>query len=157
MRRESITRSVFVRFQIKSSILLPHLLQRRGVTDTAAFADDEFVHRISDGRNERRLHLALPHRAALAVVLLELEYAQAYAVDNESIDSEGALTAPAAANAEEPLFPVLDLVLPPCTQIVSNDQPVEVGAPILADLQNDFCPCRQTRELPRPKHTNSSE
>ncbi len=120
-------RSVFVRFQIKSSILLHHLLQRRGVTDTAAFADDEFVHRISDGLNERRVHLALPHRAALAVVLLELEYAQAYAFDKESIEAEGALIAPAAANVEAPLFPVLDLVLPPDTQICVERQQRSAG------------------------------
>ncbi len=39
------------------------------------------------------------------------------------------------------MFTVLDLVLPPDTQIVSNDsgdELVEVGAPVLVDLQNDF-------------------
>ncbi len=119
--------------QIKFSIFLHHLLQRRGVADT----DDEFVHRISDGLNERRLHLVISHRAALTVVLLELEYAQANAVDKESIDAEGAVIAPAAGNVEAPMFPVLDLVLPPDTQIVSNvsgDPLVEVCFPVLTDL-----------------------
>ncbi len=46
------------------------------------------------------------------------------------------------------------------TLIVSNDsgdQLVEVGAPVLADLQNGFVHGARTRELPRPKHTNCSE
>ncbi len=53
------------------------MLQLRGFAGTAAFADDEFVHRVSDGTNGRRLLLPFPPRAALAVVLLELDYAQA--------------------------------------------------------------------------------
>ncbi len=98
--------------QIKSSILLHYLLQRRGVTDTEAVADDECVHRISHGLNERRLHLVLLHRAALTVVLLELEHAQAYAVEEERIDAEDELIAPTAANVQAPLLPVLDILLP---------------------------------------------
>ncbi len=93
-------------------------------------------------------------------MLLELEYEQAYAVDIESIDAEGALIATAAADVEAPLFPVLDLVLHSDTQIVSNnsgEQLVEVGAPVLADLQYDVFPWRETRELPRHKHTICSE
>ncbi len=86
--------------QIKTGILLYHLLQLRGVTGTAASADDALPHRVSHGLDERRLHLPFPHRAALTVVLLELEYAQAYAVDKESVDAEGALIVPAAANVE---------------------------------------------------------
>ncbi len=79
--------------------------------------------------------------------------ARAYAVAKESIDAEGALIAAAAANVEAPLFPVLDL------QIVSNDsgnQLVEVGAAVVAELQNDFVHGARQEKLPRPKHTNYS-
>ncbi len=46
------------------------------------------------------------------------------------------------------------------TQIVSNDsgdQLVEVGAPVLADLQNDFVHGARQENCPRSKHTNCSE
>ncbi len=96
--------------QINSGILLHHLLQRRGLTGTAAFADDEFVHRDSDGLDERRPDLQFPHRVAVTVELLEPDYAQAYAVDNDSVDAEGALIAPSTANVEALWLAGLDLV-----------------------------------------------
>ncbi len=58
------------------------------VTSKAAFTDDEFIHRVSDGHEERRLQLPFPRRAALTVVLLELGYALAYAVDKESVNAD---------------------------------------------------------------------
>ncbi len=42
----------------------------------------------------------LPHRAALTVVLLEIDFVQAYAADKDSVDAEGALIAPAEAKVE---------------------------------------------------------
>ncbi len=130
--------------QINSGILLHHLLQCPGATGTAAFADDEFVHRVSDGLDDRRPLLPFLRRAALTFVLLELDYAQAYATDKESVDEEGALTAPAAANVEALWLAALDLVFLPNTEILSNDsgdQLVEICASVLADLQNDFVHC----------------
>ncbi len=90
-----------------------HVLQRRGDTGSAAFADDEFVHRVSDGLDARRPHLPFPHRTALIVVLLELDYAQAYAADKDSVDAERALIAPTAANVEALWLAALDLVFRP--------------------------------------------
>ncbi len=74
-------------------------------------------------------------------MLLELDYAQAYAADKERVDAEIALIAPAAAYVEALWLAALDLLLFPNTEIVSNDsgdQLVEIGASVLADLQNDF-------------------
>ncbi len=128
-------------FQINSGILLRHLLQRRGVTGTAAFADDELFHPVTDRLDDRRPHLPFLHRAALTIVLLELDYAQAYAADKESVDAEGALIAPAAPYVDALWLAALDLVLFPNTEIMSNDsgdQLVEIGASVLTDLQNDY-------------------
>ncbi len=83
----------------------------------------------------------LPHRAAVTVVLLELDYAQAYAVDKYSVDAEGALIAPTAANVETLWFPVLDLVFLPYAEIMPNDSGeklIEVSPSVLANVQNDF-------------------
>ncbi len=74
---------------------------------TLAFPDDDFVHRISDRPDECRLQVPFPHRAALTVLLTELDYARPYAVDKESVDAEGALFAPAAAYVEALWFSVL--------------------------------------------------
>ncbi len=52
-------------------------------------------------------------------MLLELDYAQAHAVDKDSVDAEGALIAPAAANVEGLWFPVLDIVFLPDIEIKS--------------------------------------
>ncbi len=85
--------------------------------------------------------MPFPYRAALTVLLLELEYAQAYAVDKESVDAEGALIAPASANVEAMRFPVLNLVSLPNTEIMASDrgeQQIEVGPSVFADLQNEF-------------------
>ncbi len=74
-------------------------------------------------------------------MLLELDYAQAYATDKESVDAEGAVIAPAAANLYALWLAALDLVFFPNTEITSNDsgdQLVEIGVSVLADLQNDF-------------------
>ncbi len=93
-------------------------------------------------------------------MLLELNYAQAYAADKESVDAEGALIAPAAATVEELWLAALDLVFLPSTEIMSDasgDQLVEIGASVLVDLQNDFCLRREERDLPRPKLANCSE
>ncbi len=98
-----------------------------------------------------------PHRATLTVVLLELDYAQAYAVDK---DAEGALFAPAAANVEALWFPVLTS----CVPFQSRDygerhrradgQSPPLGTRRLAER---LCPWLQARDLPRPKLTNCSE
>ncbi len=74
-------------------------------------------------------------------MLLELNYAQAYAIGKHSVDAEGALIAPAAANVEALWFPVLDLVFLPNTEIMPNDsdeQLLGVGPSVLADLKNVF-------------------
>ncbi len=94
------------RFQA-NLIIRYHLLQLRGVAGTAAFADEEFVHRVSDGPNQRRVQLPFAHRAALTIVLVERNYGQAYAVEKESVHAEGALVAPAASNVDALWFPVL--------------------------------------------------
>ncbi len=60
-----------------------------------------------------------------------------YAVDKESVDAEGALFAPAAANVEALWFPVLNLVSLSNTEIMaseSREQLVEVCPSVLADL-----------------------
>ncbi len=74
-------------------------------------------------------------------MLLELDYAQAYAVYKESVDAEGALFAPAAAYVKALWFPVLNLVPFSDTEIMASnggEQLVEVCPSVLADLQNDF-------------------
>ncbi len=58
-----------------------------------------------------------------------------------SVDAEGALIAPAAANVESLWLEALDLLFLQNTEIMSNDsgdQLVEIGASVLANLQNDF-------------------
>ncbi len=119
------------------TFLLHHLLQRCGVTGSAAFADDDFAHRVSNGLDELRPLLPFPHRAALTVVLLELDYAQGYAVDKDSVYAEGALISPASGNVEVGL----DLVFLPNTEIMLSDSCellFEVGPSIFADLQDEF-------------------
>ncbi len=39
---------------VRLTFLLHHLLQRCGVTGSAAFADDDFAHRVSNGLDELR-------------------------------------------------------------------------------------------------------
>ncbi len=53
-------------------------------------------------------------------MLLELDYAQAYAADKESVDAEGVLIAPAAATVEELSLAALDLAFLPNTEIMSD-------------------------------------
>ncbi len=127
--------------QVQSGISPRNLLQLCGVTAAADFADHEFVHLVGDGPDERRLELSFPHRAALTVVLLELDNTKACAVDNDSLDAEGALISPAANIVKALWIPFLYLVFFPDTDIMPNDsgeQVVEVGASILAGLQDDF-------------------
>ncbi len=107
--------------QINSGIILQRLLQRRGITSTAAFADDEFVHRVSDGLDDRRPHLQFPHKAAVAFVLLEFDCAQAYAADKGSVDAKSALIARAAAIVEALWVVALDPLLLPNTEIMSKE------------------------------------
>ncbi len=75
------------------------------------------------------------------MLLMELDYAQVYAVDKESVDAEGALSARAAANTEALWCPVLNLVSLSNTEIMASDsdeQLVEICPSVLADLQYDF-------------------
>ncbi len=80
-----------------------------------------FFYRVSDELDERRLQLPFPHRASLTFVLMELDYAQTYAVGKECVDAEGALFARAAANVEALSFPVLNLVSFSNTEIMASD------------------------------------
>ncbi len=54
-------------------------------------------------------------------MLLEFDYAQAYAVAKDSVDAEGALIAPATATLEALWLQGLDLVFLPNTEMISND------------------------------------
>ncbi len=74
-------------------------------------------------------------------MLLELDYAHAYAVYKESVDAKGALFARAPADVEALWFLVLNLVSLSNTEIVATDsgeQGVEICPSVLADLQDKF-------------------
>ncbi len=62
------------------------------------------------------------------------------ALTTRALTPEGALIAPAAATAEELWLAALDLVFLPNAEIcrTNGDQLVEIGASVLADLQNNF-------------------
>ncbi len=90
-------------------------------------------------------------------VLLELDYAQAFAADKESVDAEGALIAPAAATVKDLWPAALDVVFLPNTEIMSHD-----SGDLLVDLgtrqhAERLCLWREARDLPRPKLANCSE
>ncbi len=90
-------------------------------------------------------------------MLLELDYAQAYAVDKDSVDAEGALIALAAANVEALWLPALDLAFLPNTrerQRRAADRSRPLGTRRPAER---LCPWREARDLRRPKLTNCSE
>ncbi len=75
-------------------------------------------------------------------MLLELDYAQAYAVDKEGVEAEGALFAPAAANVEVLWFPVLNLESLSISEIMASDsgeQLVEVCSSVLATCRTTLC------------------
>ncbi len=76
---------------------------------------------VSDGLDERCPDWPFPHRAALTVVLLELDFAQAYPVDKDSVDAECARISPATANVEALWLPGPDLVFLPNSEIVLNN------------------------------------
>ncbi len=133
--------------KVKSGALLYHVQHLRRVSGTAAFADDAVDHSVSDGPDHHRLLLPFPHRAALTVVISELYFVQAYAMDNESVDAEDALFPPGADNIEALWFPVHNLESLSNTEFMVNASSaklVEICPSVLVDLQNErFHGCRQ--------------
>ncbi len=93
-------------------------------------------------------------------MLLELDYAQAYAADKESVDAEGPLIAPAASSVEELWLAALELVFLPNTEIMSGRQRRSTGRNLRLGTRRpteQLCPWREARDLRRPKLANCSE